>query len=69
MIKRIVDISEPAYLHSQHSQLCIDKNRQTIAQIPIEGLRSIDTTASGDRADASRIDTMPAQQCRRRILR
>ncbi len=38
MIKRIVDISEPAYLHQQHQQLMIDKNGKTAAQIPIEDL-------------------------------
>ncbi|GAB4264451.1 MAG: type II CRISPR-associated endonuclease Cas1 [Methylomicrobium sp.] len=38
MIKRIVDISEPAYLHARHRQLCIDKHRETVAQIPIEDL-------------------------------
>ncbi len=38
MIKRVVDISEPAYLHAQHRQLCIDKQNVTIAQIPIEDL-------------------------------
>ncbi len=38
MIKRIVDISEPAYLHQQHHQLMIDKNGKTVAQIPIEDL-------------------------------
>lgn len=38
MIKRIVDISEQAYLHQQHQQLLIDKNGKTVAQIPIEDL-------------------------------
>lgn len=38
MIKRTVDISEPAYLHLNHQQLLIDKNGDTIAQIPIEDL-------------------------------
>lgn len=38
MIKRIVDISEPAYLHLQHRQLLIDKHGETIAQVPIEDL-------------------------------
>lgn len=38
MIKRIIDISEPAYLHVQHQQLLIDKNKTTIGQVPIEDL-------------------------------
>ncbi len=38
MIKRIIDISEPAYLHLKHQQLLIDKKGDTIAQIPIEDL-------------------------------
>lgn len=38
MIKRIVDISEQAYLHLLHQQLLIDKNGKTVAQIPVEDL-------------------------------
>lgn len=38
MIKRTIDISEPAYLHLQHQQLLIDKQGETIAQIPVEDL-------------------------------
>jgi CRISPR-associated protein Cas1 len=38
MIKRIVDISEPAYLHQQHQQLLIDKQGVTVAKLPIEDL-------------------------------
>lgn len=38
MIKRIVDISEPAYLHQQHQQLLIDKQGITVAKLPIEDL-------------------------------
>jgi CRISP-associated protein Cas1 len=38
VIKRILDISEPAYLHLNHQQLVIDKKGETIAQIPIEDL-------------------------------
>jgi len=38
MIKRIIDISEPAYLHLKNRQLLIDKNEVTIASIPIEDL-------------------------------
>lgn len=38
MIKRVIDISEPAYLHVNHQQLLIDKKGETIAQMPIEDL-------------------------------
>lgn len=38
MIKRIVDISEPAYVHMQQHQLIIDKQGETVAQIPVEDL-------------------------------
>jgi CRISPR-associated protein Cas1 len=38
VIKRIIDISEPAYLHLKHQQLLLDKQGETIAQIPIEDL-------------------------------
>jgi len=38
MIKRIVDISEQAYLHVKHQQLLIDKQGETVGQVPIEDL-------------------------------
>ena len=38
MIKRIVDISEQAYVHTKHRQLFIDKEGKTIGRIPIEDL-------------------------------
>lgn len=38
MIKRVIDISEPAYLHIQQGQLCVDRNKTTIAQISVEDL-------------------------------
>lgn len=38
MIKRIVDISEPAYIHLQHQQLILEKNAVVVAQIPVEDL-------------------------------
>lgn len=38
MIKRIIDISEPAYLHLKNQQLLIDKNGETVGSIPIEDL-------------------------------
>jgi CRISPR-associated protein Cas1 len=38
MIKRIVDISEAAYLHLKHQQLVIDKQGDTVGQVPIEDL-------------------------------
>ena len=38
MIKRVIDISEQAYLHVLHSQLCVEKNDIRVATIPIEDL-------------------------------
>ena len=38
MIKRIVDISDQAYIHIQHQQLLIDKEGETVGKIPIEDL-------------------------------
>lgn len=38
MIKRIIDISEPAYLHLKNQQLLIDKNGETVGSVPIEDL-------------------------------
>ena len=38
MIKRIIDISEPAYLHIKHQQLLIDKEEKTVGRVPIEDL-------------------------------
>lgn len=38
MIKRIIDISEPAYLHLKNKQLLIDKDNETVGSIPIEDL-------------------------------
>ena len=38
MIKRTIDISEPAYLHVQHGQLLIDKDEKTVCNVPIEDL-------------------------------
>lgn len=38
MIKRIIDISEQAYLHLKHQQLLIDKQGETVGQVPIEDL-------------------------------
>ena len=38
MIKRVVDISEPAYLHTDKKQLRVDRDGQTIASVPIEDL-------------------------------
>jgi CRISPR-associated protein Cas1 len=38
MIKRVIDVSEQAYLHVQNRQLCIDKQGETVAQIAIEDL-------------------------------
>jgi CRISP-associated protein Cas1 len=41
MIKRTIDISEPAYLHLKHQQLLIDKKGETVAQIPIEDIGTL----------------------------
>lgn len=38
MIKRIIDISDQAYLHITNKQLSVDKNGQTVAKIAIEDL-------------------------------
>jgi len=38
MIKRIIDISEAAYLHLKNKQLLIDKQGETVGQVPIEDL-------------------------------
>ena len=38
MIKRVIDISEAAYLHLEHQQLLIDKQNETVGQITIEDL-------------------------------
>ena len=38
MIKRIIDISDAAYLHLKHQQLLIDKQGETVAQLAIEDL-------------------------------
>jgi len=38
VIKRIIDVSEQAYLHLKHKQLLIDKKGETVASIPIEDL-------------------------------
>ncbi len=38
MIKRIIDISDEAYLHVKHRQLMVDKHGETVAQIAIEDL-------------------------------
>lgn len=38
MIKRIIDISDTAYLHLKHQQLLIDKQGETVGQIAIEDL-------------------------------
>ncbi len=38
MIKRIVDISQQAYIRAKHQQLLIDKEGETVGQIPIEDL-------------------------------
>ncbi len=41
MIKRIIDISEEAYLHLKNRQLLIDKQGDIVGQVPIEDLGAL----------------------------
>ena len=38
MIKRIIDISDRAYVHLKHQQLVIEKQSEIVGQVPIEDL-------------------------------
>jgi len=38
MIKRIVDVSERAYLHIKNGQLCVDKEHVTVSKMAVEDL-------------------------------
>jgi len=38
MIKRIIDISEAAYVHLKNQQLVIEKQSEIVGQVPIEDL-------------------------------
>ncbi len=38
MIKRIVEVSNPSYLHLKNKQLLIEQEREVVAQIPIEDI-------------------------------
>lgn len=38
MIKQVVDISEASYIHIKNHQLVIDKNGETVGQVPVEDL-------------------------------
>ncbi len=38
MIKRIIDVSEKAYLHIKYGQLLIDKKNEVVVQVPVEDL-------------------------------
>ena len=38
MIKRVIDISDAAYIHLKHQQLLIDKKSKTVGQVAIEDL-------------------------------
>jgi CRISPR-associated protein Cas1 len=38
MIKRIVEVSNPSYLHLKHKQLIIEQNHQKVAQVSIEDI-------------------------------
>ncbi len=41
MIKRIVEVSNPSYLHLKNKQLLIEQNHQVIAQVPIEDIGAL----------------------------
>ena len=45
MIKRVVDVSERAYLHVQNRQLCVNKDGITVSKIATDDL---DTSAPCD---------------------
>ncbi|MCA9456801.1 MAG: type II CRISPR-associated endonuclease Cas1 [Nitrospira sp.] len=38
MIKRVIDISGPSYLYIEHNQLCVDREKKTVARVSIEDL-------------------------------
>ena len=38
MIKRVIDVSEKAYLHIKNRQLCVNKDRITVSTIAVEDL-------------------------------
>ena len=61
MIKRIVDISEPSYLHTDKEQLRVDRDGETIASIPIEDLGDSDPATSGHCHDAEHDTPLPAE--------
>ena len=69
MIKRIIDISEPAYLRTEKKQLLIDREGTTVATVPIEDLGVLILPTSSHR-DYTRLYTpMPAKQRYPRVLR
>ena len=68
MIKRIIDISEQAYLHTDKKQLLIDRDGETMASVPIEDLGGSDSATSGYRYDPGRYPPLPAKQCNRGVL-
>ncbi len=41
MIKRVIDISEQAYIHMKNKQFIIERDQQVIATIPIEDLGAV----------------------------
>jgi CRISPR-associated protein Cas1 len=41
MIKRIVEVSNPSYLHLKHKQLLIEQEHKLVAQIPIEDIGAL----------------------------
>ena len=48
MIKRVIDISERAYLHIKDRQLCVDKDHSTVSKIAVEDLGILITAAPCD---------------------
>ena len=38
MIKRIIDVSDQSYIHIRHQQMLIERDGETIGQIPVEDL-------------------------------
>ena len=38
MIKRVVEVSTPSYLHVEHAQLVVERDGERAGQVPIEDL-------------------------------
>ncbi len=41
MIKRIIEVSTPSYLHLKHQQLIIEQNKVEVASVPIEDIGAL----------------------------